>query len=305
MLSLLAEWTTYLLYYLQPGVDRQAVFRTIILWFPHEPPLGLWCWYVSIFVIPPLLTIATYWLLYSVEHPWIERYRVSGWKLQGWNHPDPTRRQEYIALTKRALPTHIIGPLFQTIFFGLLFWITRHFGWWTHQYVQELIDTVPSRWTSIWQIGLGLLIFDTGFYWTHRAFHSKYLYSFHKRHHTFRYVNVLSGGYGDALDGLVTSHLPGLLPLLFYKMHPWTYIMYLNIHFLHTYVDHSGYQFPWCPFNLIPGSNHAYRHHLHHSVNTGNYGVYFTFWDTLMGTSILPSSGILTISSTSISDVQT
>lgn len=48
--------------------------------------------------------------------------------------------------------------------------------------------------------------------------------------------------------------------------------------------SHSGYEFSWSPYRLLPLSGSASYHDFHHSTNIGNYGSYFTFWDTLFKT---------------------
>ena len=49
---------------------------------------------------------------------------------------------------------------------------------------------------------------------------------------------------------------------------------------------HSGYDFPWSMFTLIPFQGSALEHDLHHSKNTGNFGSFFTWWDYACGTQI-------------------
>ena len=55
--------------------------------------------------------------------------------------------------------------------------------------------------------------------------------------------------------------------------------------------EHSGYNFPWSPFYLIPFSGKLYfklapasYHNYHHSHSKGNYSNLFTLWDTIFGT---------------------
>ena len=47
---------------------------------------------------------------------------------------------------------------------------------------------------------------------------------------------------------------------------------------------HSGYEFPWSPFRLIPFSASAGYHDYHHLTSMGNFSTFFTWWDTLFGT---------------------
>lgn len=47
---------------------------------------------------------------------------------------------------------------------------------------------------------------------------------------------------------------------------------------------HTGYDFSFSPFRLIPFSSSARYHDFHHSHNLGNYSSFFTIWDTILGT---------------------
>ncbi len=50
---------------------------------------------------------------------------------------------------------------------------------------------------------------------------------------------------------------------------------------------HSGYSlpFPFSPWTIKAiGMDCSQAHYFHHSVNVGNYGGYFMFWDWLCGT---------------------
>ena len=55
---------------------------------------------------------------------------------------------------------------------------------------------------------------------------------------------------------------------------------------------HSGYEFPWSPYRLVPFSGiflvlnlaPASYHNYHHTHNKGNYATFFSLWDTVFGT---------------------
>jgi hypothetical protein len=75
--------------------------------------------------------------------------------------------------------------------------------------------------------------------------------------------------------------------------------LYLWIFFLLTRIDQSPqclldnhsfpldpgrYEFNFCPLQLIPFSGYVDAHTFHHTKNTGNYSLYWAFWDDIMGT---------------------
>jgi len=60
-------------------------------------------------------------------------------------------------------------------------------------------------------------------------------------------------------------------------------MIWLFLRVLETVDAHSGYYFPWSPFNWLAYGG-SERHDFHHSHGTGNYGGAFVPWDALMGT---------------------
>ena len=63
-----------------------------------------------------------------------------------------------------------------------------------------------------------------------------------------------------------------------------------------TITNHSGYDFPWTVWSILPFQGSAYAHDAHHSVSlgstkSGNYASFFIWWDYMMN-SILPDNDI-------------
>lgn len=71
--------------------------------------------------------------------------------------------------------------------------------------------------------------------------------------------------------------------LLGSRMHYFTYLIWILVRVAESMDGHSGYEFPWSPFRLIPFSASSTYHDFHHSNNIGNYSSFFTFWDTVFG----------------------
>lgn len=63
--------------------------------------------------------------------------------------------------------------------------------------------------------------------------------------------------------------------------------------------NHSGYDFPWSLWSVLPFQGSSYAHDAHHSVGgglaarSGNYASFFGWWDALCGTE-LPAAVVLT-----------
>jgi len=48
--------------------------------------------------------------------------------------------------------------------------------------------------------------------------------------------------------------------------------------------DHSGYNFPWSPYTILPFATNAEYHDYHHSHgNNGNYSGNYSTLDNLLG----------------------
>lgn len=61
----------------------------------------------------------------------------------------------------------------------------------------------------------------------------------------------------------------------------WVFIMSIN-----SIDEHSGYEFPWSPFNLTKYNVSAEFHEFHHFSNTGAFGSIFNFYDKLFKTDL-------------------
>ena len=67
------------------------------------------------------------------------------------------------------------------------------------------------------------------------------------------------------------------------KMHFVTAFTWYMLRIVESIDGHSGYEFSWSPFRILPfGSDYGY-HAYHHSHNLGNYSSFFTVWDTVLG----------------------
>jgi Delta7-sterol 5-desaturase len=152
---------------------------------------------------------------------------------------------------------------------------------------------IDLRYTSapLWQIALAfpaiLFLHDTYFYWTHRLMHLSAFYrTMHREHHkssaptawaayAFAFLEAWVQGSFIILYVLL---LPANLALIVY---------FIAIEHTYTTLIHSGFDpFPrWMVahrfFGWVAGSTY---HDLHHRTFNWNFGLYFRFWDRLMGT---------------------
>lgn len=132
-----------------------------------------------------------------------------------------------------------------------------------------------------------ILAHDTYFYWTHRAMHHPKLFRwFHRTHHRSVTPTPFAAYAFDLPEAIVQALITPLW-LLFVPMHVVGLFAFVTFMIIRNVMGHSGVElFPraladsrW--FGWINANTH---HDLHHSSFRYNYGLYFTWWDRLMGT---------------------
>jgi lathosterol oxidase len=135
---------------------------------------------------------------------------------------------------------------------------------------------------------IGLILFhDTYFYWTHRAMHHPTLFRwFHRTHHRSVTPTPFAAYAFDWPEAVVQSLIVPLW-LLMVPMHALGLFVFLAFMIIRNVMGHAGVELMpraladsrW--FGWINATTH---HDLHHSCFRYNYGLYFTWWDKLMGT---------------------
>lgn len=134
---------------------------------------------------------------------------------------------------------------------------------------------------------LMFVLHDAYFYWTHRLMHHKKLFPiFHLVHHKSTNPSPWAAYAFHPLEAVVEA---GIFPLFLFT---------IPIHFLHLFLffllmivynvyGHLGYELYPNGFNKTwfgKWVNTSTSHNQHHQYFKGNYGLYFTFWDRVMGT---------------------
>ena len=205
-----------------------------------------------------------------------------GWKRREWLYlkiqqrfPNPSDYQReigYSALT--------------SLIFGLVAWLClgTEFRAFTQFYSQ--ISDYSLAWLFL-SIPLTLLVHDTYFYWMHRLMHWPKLYRImHLTHHRSVNPSPWAAFAFHPLEALVEA---GIIPILLVVMplHPISFFAFVSIMLIFNVYGHLGYElFPRKMYTHPLGKwlNSSIFHNLHHEKFTGNYGLYFTFWDRVCGT---------------------
>jgi sterol desaturase/sphingolipid hydroxylase (fatty acid hydroxylase superfamily) len=132
-----------------------------------------------------------------------------------------------------------------------------------------------------------LLMHDTYFYWTHRMMHHPALFRyFHLVHHKSTNPSPWAAYSFHPLEAIVEV---GIVPLFLFtipihKIHLPFFFLFMIVHNIY---GHLGYELSPKGFarNLIGRwIVTSVNHNQHHQYFKGNYGLYFTFWDRMMGT---------------------
>jgi len=132
-----------------------------------------------------------------------------------------------------------------------------------------------------------IVLHDAYFYWTHRLMHHRRLFHlFHRLHHESHNPSPWAAYAFAPLEAVVqTLFLTFLIFVL--PLHVSVIYLFMVHMIVRNVVGHSG-------FELFPRGTAAHRvfgilttnthHDLHHSAKTGNYGLYFIWWDRICGT---------------------
>lgn len=132
-----------------------------------------------------------------------------------------------------------------------------------------------------------LVMHDTWFYWTHRMMHHPKLFrTFHWTHHKSRTPTPFTAFSFDAPEAASHALFTTVYMVLF-PMHPLIGISFTVVMIIRNVMGHAGHELHpkgWVDNKWLSWINTTTHHDLHHTRGTTNYGLYFTWWDKLMGT---------------------
>ncbi|MGF1570121.1 MAG: sterol desaturase family protein [Nodosilinea sp.] len=135
--------------------------------------------------------------------------------------------------------------------------------------------------------GVALVLQDAYFYFTHRLAHHPVLFPWlHRGHHRSRHPTPWTSFAFDPLEAVVQSlflvALVFVVPLHFITLFAVLATMTVWAVLNHLGVDRLPLSFPhhWLGRWFIGPAHHS----IHHLKYTVHYGLYFTFWDRVLGT---------------------
>lgn len=213
--------------------------------------------------------------IYKMKLPFFERYRISD-KPWPWENK-PEMWNELIKKTFKVLAlSHFVivpGITLLESMNGIA--------------MRTDLESFPEIKEILSQLLFFMFTEDFMFYWGHRFLHIPKIYPYiHKIHHEYNITVSIAAEYAHPLEFLIGNLIPTNAgpKILGNKVHLVTYCIWIILRLMETADGHCGYEFSWSPYRLLPLSGSSIYHNFHHSHNVGNYGSFFTFWDTLCGT---------------------
>ena len=234
--------------------------------------MKLWLYYLFTFfgiILARYFFVAggTYWLFYSSSYKLVKQP-------DNLNLPNRQSIQKDIALSvATALALAICGALVMTNYdFGA-----------TQLY--SSLDKYGTIYLFTSFVGV-MLLQDSCYYFFHRGFHHPAVYGWlHRGHHRSKNPTPWTSFALDFPEALIQG-LFMVVVVFVIPLHIYVLMLLLITMTVWALVNHLGFElFPIFSDRPISKWFISSDHHsLHHRQHTRHYGLYFTFWDRLLGT---------------------
>jgi sterol desaturase/sphingolipid hydroxylase (fatty acid hydroxylase superfamily) len=236
----------------------------------HHGPLAAWL-LISSFIF------LRYALPSSLAYNWLYKWKSSQWILHKIQQKLPSAVQIRHEISYSLLTSFIFGGLAIGVYFlrkmgvGALYFNIADYGWAYY----------------FFSIAVMIVVHDTYFYWTHRLMHHPRLFRlFHLVHHRSNNPTPYAAFSFHPLESVIEF---GIVPLtaIFLPMHASALFLFTIWSIFFNVLGHCGYELAPSGFTrhwLLKWFNTSTHHNLHHEKSGYNFGLYFNFWDRLMGT---------------------
>jgi len=181
-------------------------------------------------------------------------------------------KREFLSSARSCIIYGVVG--FSTFLMIDAGWVNilqgpLHWGWFTAQLVAMIIAH------------------DAYFYWMHRGLHTKVMFRISHLHHHKSRTPTPWTAYSFSSIEAVTEALFVPIFLLLVPMYSLGIFIFLGHQIIRNVVGHSGHEvFPagWLNTPLLSWFNPVTHHDIHHTEGKYNFGLYFRWWDQIMGT---------------------
>lgn len=172
---------------------------------------------------------------------WLRRYKVQG----GPRSDNPTRqlkREEHI----RKAYVHVVSSHVLSVAAFVALFRPSSLG------IETSHETAPGWSRTLLTLVAWHGIFDTYFYWAHRALHHRAIYAYvHKQHHEFKEPTGVAALYAHPVEDLLVNSVSTFLGPVLFPAHGSVLLIYFALRFHETTDAHSGYDFPWSPWRWL------------------------------------------------------
>lgn len=151
----------------------------------------------------------------------------------------------------------------------------------------KTVEAAGGWMTVTASLAIILVAHDTYFYWTHRLLHwPQLMRRLHRAHHRSGAPTPFAAYAFDIGEAVVQAVFLTLF-LLVLPVHPAVIKLFLLIMIVRNVMGHAGVEFHpaiFAPGRALGWLSTTTHHDLHHQTGRWNFGLYFTWWDRLMGT---------------------
>jgi lathosterol oxidase len=132
-----------------------------------------------------------------------------------------------------------------------------------------------------------ILIHDTYFYFAHRFMHWKKIYPYvHRIHHMSTNPTPWAAFAFHPVEALIeVAIVPALVFLI--PLHPFAILIWVLYQTAMNVLGHLGFELFKSGFTtgtFTKWHNTSTHHNMHHKLVNCNYGLYYNFWDRILGT---------------------
>ncbi|WP_242206478.1 sterol desaturase family protein [Aestuariivivens insulae] len=134
----------------------------------------------------------------------------------------------------------------------------------------------------VFSVFIMIIMHDTYSYWIHRLMHHNAIFKYtHLLHHKFKNPSPWSAFAFHPFESVLTM---GIIPIIIFTIpwHNWSLVIFITWMIFYDTFVHLGYNIK--QLKLFKFQNTPLDHDVHHRNSKYNFGLYFTFWDRLMGT---------------------
>lgn len=183
---------------------------------------------------------------------------------------------------KKEIYWSVISSAIFAFFGAVTYWL------YLNQFTSIYLDPATyGYWYLPLSLVIVLLLHETYYYWVHRAMHFPKIYKVvHKVHHqslsTTPWTAFSFHPWESIIEALIVPLILIVVPVNIYVLLFYLILMTFSSIINHLDIEVYPESFRKSAFGKLWID--ATHHHYHHKEFNTNYGLYFTFWDKLMGT---------------------